>query len=333
VLPRAQARRGSRPLPEREELSFAVGGDRISAWRLRGEGGDFARGDARPCVVMATGMGGTKDSGLLPFAEAFAAAGLDALLFDYRGFGTSGGEPRQDAWPPRHREDLRAAVAFACGLDGVDADRIVLWGWSWGAGHCLVVASEAPEAIAAMIAVTPVPDAVATMRHLQAQLGAAALARMTAAAARDQLARVRGLPPVVVPLVGPPGSLAALATVESEPGYTALAGPTWRNEVCARVGLGPWMNHSIGRAEQLRCPILVQTGDSDTIAHPDIGRKLVWNAKGRAELREYPGGHFDLLGDQAPRVIEHELHFLRRRLGAGDEPGSRLPAEPAVASS
>ena len=80
--------------------------------------------------------------------------------------------------------------------------------------------------------------------------------------------------------------------------------------------LGPWVNHAIGRADRIDCPILVQTGDTDTIAHPDTGRKLVWKAKGHAELREYPGGHFDLLGEQAPRVIEHELHFLRRRLGA-----------------
>ena len=41
---------------------------------------------------MAHGIGGTRDSGLLPFAEAFAEAGLDALLFDYRNFGDSTGE-------------------------------------------------------------------------------------------------------------------------------------------------------------------------------------------------------------------------------------------------
>jgi uncharacterized protein len=296
-------------------VGFRVGGDEVSAWRLRGEGDDFAGPGGRPCVVMATGMGGTKDSALLPFAEAFASAGLDALAIDYRGFGTSGGEPRQDAWPPRHRQDVGAAVTFARGLDGIDPARIVLWGWSWGTGHSLYVASEDAQGVAAMILVTPVMDAPATMRHLQAQTSAGALARLTAEAARDRIARARGRPPVMIPLVGPPGSVAALTTVESEAGYKALAGPSWRNEVAARVAFGPWVNHVIGRADRIGCPILVQTGDSDTIAHPDTGPKLVWKAKGRAELREYPGGHFDLLGEQAPRVIEHELHFLRRRLG------------------
>ena len=74
---------------------------------------------------MAHGFGGSMDSGLLPFAQAFAEAGLDVLLFDYRCFGKSTGEPRQFAWPSRHREDYRAAVEFARGLDGVDPDRIV----------------------------------------------------------------------------------------------------------------------------------------------------------------------------------------------------------------
>jgi uncharacterized protein len=49
-------------------------------------------------------------------------------LADYRTFGASTGEPRQLIDWRRHREDYHAAIAFARGLPGVDADRIVLWG-------------------------------------------------------------------------------------------------------------------------------------------------------------------------------------------------------------
>jgi hypothetical protein len=66
---------------------FASGGERCAAWHLTGEGDAFARDGGRPCVVMAHGFGHTRDSGLLPFAEAFAAEGLDAVVFDYRTFG------------------------------------------------------------------------------------------------------------------------------------------------------------------------------------------------------------------------------------------------------
>ena len=276
---------------------------------------------------MATGMGGTKDSSLLPFAEAFATAGLDVLLFDYRGFGESAGEPRQLAWPPRHRQDLRAAVSCARALELVDPGRIVLWGWSWGASHAIQVATADPEPIAALIAVTPEADGIGTLRHIARQTGPIQALRLTARGLRDLVGAARGRGPELVPLVGPPGSMAALTTTDWESGYKALAGPSWRNEVAARVSIGEVFNRSVRTAARLRCPILIQAGQSDTIAAPDTARKLAWQAKGYAEMREYPGSHFDLLLGERERAIEHELHFLRRHLAAGAEvPASTLEA-------
>ena len=110
-----------------DDVRFDSAGERCAAWHLAGEGDAFARDGRRPCVVMAHGFGGTRDSGLLPFAQAFACAGLDALVFDYRTFGASTGEPRQLIDWRRHRDDYRAAIAFARSLEGVDPDRIVLW--------------------------------------------------------------------------------------------------------------------------------------------------------------------------------------------------------------
>jgi alpha/beta superfamily hydrolase len=48
---------------------------------------------------MAHGYAGTKYHGIEPMAEAFAEAGFVVLLHDHRGFGDSGGEPRQDINP------------------------------------------------------------------------------------------------------------------------------------------------------------------------------------------------------------------------------------------
>ena len=263
-------------------------------------------------------MGGTKDSGLLPFGEAFAEAGLDALLFDYRGFGGSGGEPRQVTWARDHRRDLAAAVGCARGLDGVDPDRIVLWGWSWGASHTIYQATSEPGPIAAMIVVGPDCDGIATLRHLASQTGLPHMARLYARGVRDLAGKARGLPPELIPLVGPPGTLAALSTEEAEPGYRAIAGPTWRNQVAARVALSELDNRANSRADRLSCPILVQAGDRDSIAPAEGARRLAWQAKGLSELREYPCGHFDFLLDHRERVIEDQLHFLRRRLTAAE---------------
>ncbi|HSN80151.1 MAG TPA: alpha/beta hydrolase, partial [Rhodoferax sp.] len=48
-----------------------------------------------PCVVMAHGFSGVKEQRLPAYAERFAQNGMAVLLFDYRHFGESGGEPRQ----------------------------------------------------------------------------------------------------------------------------------------------------------------------------------------------------------------------------------------------
>src|SRR5687768_3488108 len=113
----------------REDVTFDSGGVRCAAWWYRS--GDDA---GRPCIVMAHGIGGTRDSGLEPFAEAFADGGFDVLLFDFRSFGASGGEPRQHVTWRGQREDYLAAAAHARTLEGVDPDRIVLWGTSYSGG-------------------------------------------------------------------------------------------------------------------------------------------------------------------------------------------------------
>ena len=265
---------------------------------------------------MAHGFGGTKDAGLLPFAEAFAEAGLDVLLFDYRCFGDSTGEPRQFAWPSRHREDYRAAVEFARGLDGVDPERIVLWGTSWSGGHVVYVAAE-DSRIAAVISQTPDLDGVATLRNIGKYAGIGQQLRLTMLGVRDAVGMLRGQEPLMIPTVGPPGSLAGMSSEESEPGMRANAGPTWRNEVTGRAVFAEWTNRAINQMEKVHCPILVAIADRDSVAPSSAARAAAWRAKGKVEVRDYPCLHFDIyLGEWRERTIADQLHFLRRHLGA-----------------
>jgi alpha-beta hydrolase superfamily lysophospholipase len=79
---------------------------------------------------MAHGFGGTRDCGLLPYAEGFAAAGLDVLLFDYRGFGDSSGSPRQLVSHRRQRQDYHAAIAawtLSASCFGARRTPVVMW--------------------------------------------------------------------------------------------------------------------------------------------------------------------------------------------------------------
>jgi len=268
-------------------------------------------------VVLAHGLGGTVDSGLEPFLERFSAAGADALAFDYRHFGASDGEPRQLLSIPRQLQDYAAALAHARTLEGVDPERIVLWGSSYAGGH-VVAAAVADGRVAAVIAQVPAMDGLATLANLVRYAGPGQLARMMLLGVRDLLGSLRGRPPVMLAVVGAPGTLAAMTSPDAEPGYRAIVGPTWRNEVAARIVLSAGSYRPGLQADRLPCPMLVQIADRDAVAPVKAAEQAAFRATGRAEVRTYPIGHFDVyVGGAFERVVADQTHFLRRHLGAG----------------
>ena len=148
-----------------DEITFTSGNDRCSAWHFRARGDAFSGEGGRPCVVMAPSFGGTRDNSLTEYAEGFAAAGIDAVLFDYRGFGASGGSPRQLVSVRRQREDYHAALAAVRLLPGVDPARIVLWGSSYAGGHVVAVAAQDGR-VGATISLTPAMDGLSVIVQL-----------------------------------------------------------------------------------------------------------------------------------------------------------------------
>ena len=71
-------------------MVFTVKGTEIRAWLYVPQGVS----ERLPCIIMASGLGGTKDMGE-SYALRFQEAGFAVLSFDYRHFGESKGEPRQ----------------------------------------------------------------------------------------------------------------------------------------------------------------------------------------------------------------------------------------------
>ncbi len=292
----------------REEIRFPSAGEECAAWLFRPDGVDAPV----PCVVIGSGISCVRDQGLDRVAERFAAAGFAALAFDYRHFGDSGGEPRGLVTGARQQADFRAAMAAARGIEGIDPERLVLWGYSLGGGNVQGVAID-DDSIAAAICVAPVVDGARSLLHIGGLLH---LARLMAAGARDGLRALRRAEPYLVPVAGPPGSLAVLNSPDSDPGFKAITPPgsTWRNELCARTALAP--PYRLARkVRRIGCPILYCLTEEDDINPPQLG-KLAAQRAPRGELRLYPGGHFDpLLGEAFERMCADQIDFLRRHLG------------------
>lgn len=294
----------------------AVDGTRLEGWLFQPDAAVRP-----PVVVMAPGLGGTKDGFLEPFAWAFVERGLAVLTFDYRCFGGSEGTPRHWVAPPRHREDYGAALTFVrAGLaDSVDSSRIALWGSSFSGGTALVAAAHDHE-VSAVVAQCP---HLRTPDHLQPR--GWALARFVCSAVLDL---VPILPPLYIPLFGRPGEWVFAPSTEN-PSVSDFDGPLgsdfWRR--LPRPPLGGWENRMLARGlttldevvpmdelTDVRCPVLLVCAEQDDM----VPSATVEEARHRlptAELARYDCGHFDLYtGPAQARNAQRQADFLARTL-------------------
>ena len=260
---------------------------------------------------MGHGFSAVREQRLDAYAERFALAGFVVLVFDYRHFGASQGEPRQLLDIDKQLEDWAAAVAYARTLEHVDASRIAIFGSSFSGGHVHMVASRDP-AIAAVISQVPFVDG---LRNLPA-LGVFHPLRLTLAGLRDAAHAALGLSPYMIPAVGPPGALAVMTTPQSQPGFAKLNPPssTWKNEVCARIALKMGLYRPGLQAAKLRCPILYCIGESDDLTPARFAHKVARLAA-KGEVKSYDSGHFDVYVPPLwERVVADQVEFLTRHL-------------------
>jgi uncharacterized protein len=295
----------------RSDIVIVSHGVHLSAWHYEAESDELTTPRGRPCVVMAHGIGGTKDSGLEPYAEVFAAAGADVVAFDYRGFGTSDGEPRQFVDHRRHREDYHAAVAHARALAGVDPDRIVLWGTSYSGGHVIAVAAEDPL-IAGVIAQNAAMDGPAAVMGIWSYAGPSQVARLAAHAGLDLLAALLRRRPHTMPLFAAPGTVGALTSDDSVSGYSAIIGPSFVNAMAARGLLPLLFNRPVRRARKLRMPVMLPIASYDVIAPPSSVEKVAKHVRGPVRVERMDIGHFDIyVGDPFEQTVKAQAEFLR----------------------
>lgn len=284
---------------------FQSRGTRCAAWLTRPPGpGPF------PAVVLAHGLGANHTMALARYERHFADAGLATLAFDYRNLGASDGAPRQRLSLRRHREDLAAAIDFIRAQPHVDADRVALWGTSLGAMHVLRVAAERTD-IAAVVVQCPIVDGPATLRRL----GLASTLRIGPAIVADAARGAFGLGRRYVPIVGPPGSVAAVTIAGAEEGWNSTVDPggSFDNRIAASCVVGIAVTSAKRAARRIGAPLLVCVSQRETLMDPRHAEEVARRAP-HGMARHYDGDHFQiyhppllssLLTDQTAFLQEH----------------------------
>jgi dienelactone hydrolase len=274
----------------RRDIEFDAEGVTLRGWFYPAEG----TGRPGPTVVMAHGFSAVKEMYLDSFAEVFAAAGLNALVFDNRCFGASDGGPRQEIDPWAQVRDYRHAITYASTLPEVDPGRIGVWGSSYSGGHVLVVAA-IDRRVRAVVSQVPL---ISGHDNLRALVRADFIAGFRQQFDADRLARFRGEPPVMAPVVDKdPLAPSALPTADSWEWFTetgSTRAPAWRNEVTLRsvemfteyepgVYL-PWISPT---------PLLMLVAAGDHLVPSELAIAAFDTAHQPRDLVILPGGHFD----------------------------------------
>lgn len=262
---------------------------------------------------MAHGFGAVRQFGLPRYAERFANAGLAVLLFDYRTFGDSDGEPRQLVAPRQHVQDCHAALAHVRGLPQIDPHRIALWGSSYSGGHAIVTAAADP-AITAIVVQVPFLDPMSSIR----KTGLRHLLQAMPHGVLDVIRGALGMRPHYVKLVAAPEEFAALNTPDALPGFLSIIDPAarWENKCCARILFTFPTYRPLSHVSKVKCPALVLLAEEDSLVSPDVIRKAV-SRMPKAELAAFAGGHFELYNGPAfEPAIGRQVDFLKRHLHA-----------------
>jgi fermentation-respiration switch protein FrsA (DUF1100 family) len=124
-------------------------GERLHAWWIP------ASGERIACALFAHGNGGNI-AGRIPHAAALGAAGIDVLLFDYRGYGASSGSPSEEGT----YLDARAALAALREQPEAAASPTLYIGESLGGAIALWLAiEEPPDGLVLQSTFTSVRDA------------------------------------------------------------------------------------------------------------------------------------------------------------------------------
>lgn len=266
--------------------------------------------DLPPVIIMANGFACERKFSLPDVASRFAEQGYAVVLFDYRGFADSTGEPRQWVSPKRHLQDWENVIQQVNTWSHVNQQQLFLWGISFSGGHVMTLAAKIPK-IRAIIACVPHIDGLASALDYPKKFFPQALKL----ALKDLWASRSGQT-VYIPVVSKQhvcclaGGGCYDAFMQSVP-----TDSTWENKVPARILLEINTYRPTHIAQKIKCPTLIIAAQHDQLIPIRATRKAA-NKISDLEFVEYPMDHFAVVNREShffEQAIKVQLQFLKQQ--------------------
>jgi fermentation-respiration switch protein FrsA (DUF1100 family) len=276
---------------KREDIEFKGEGDvTLRGWFYTAQDADLPA----PVIVMTHGMSAVKEMYLDDYAECFAEAGLNVLVYDHRNFGASDGLPRQEADPVLQHRDIRNAITCALTRPEVHATKVGIWGSSFSGGHVLLVAA-IDRRVKAVVSQVP---GVSGSRMLSSAIRPDLVPSTRAMMDMDRMSRFSGGPAIMLPAVTPdPMSPAVMPSTDAHEWFTKASAdraPSWKNELTARsLEMATEYEPGAYISRIAPTPLLMIVAAEDHVAPYQIALDAYAEAREPKEIRVVAGGHFD----------------------------------------
>ena len=251
---------------------------------------------------------------------------MAVLLYDHRGFGASGGEPRRQINPWVQARGYRDALAYATTLEEVDASRIAIWGDSLSGGVALAVAG-IDDRVAALVVQVPAIGAEPPPSDPEGSLYRAFRTTILSGKVEPASGDVQGPMPVVSDdQFRRPSALQPLTAYRWFIEYGGRLGTGWENDVTRARPKTPAPWHPGLCPRYVSCPTLFVVAPHDEMpgAAPAVARDAYERLSGPREWLDIDGGHFGLLYVPSPefdRASSAQARFLSGQLLAPGRPG------------
>jgi dipeptidyl aminopeptidase/acylaminoacyl peptidase len=292
-----------------QPVSFYSEGTRLSGDLFLPD--DLAPNETRAGIVLCHGYTGVRNLYLPDIAAILNAAGYVVLTFDYKGWGDSDG-PKTRLAPYGRVIDSQAALTFLATQPMVEADRLGIYGTSYGGATVVWTAAIDPR-VKCVVSVVGIGNGRRWMRSVRRPDEFADLLAMSAA---DRVRRVlTGTSELVErgSVLLPDRQSAELAAAQrrGNPGAVSAIPLEFIDDT---LQFNPeWVVDKIAPR-----PVLFITSDNDRLVPPEESESLFAHAGEPKKLVTLHGwGHYEVYAGEALRqVMDATLAWYREHLPA-----------------